>query len=196
MLPFSIQKLIKQFSKFPTVGPRTAARFVFYLLRLPKQEIENLIKAISDLQESIKICRFCFKSFEGEGEACEICSNPGRDNGLLCVVEKEVDLLSIEKTGKYRGLYFILGSLISHFGEEAAKELPIANLKQRVQQDCREIILAVNPTVEGEATALYLKKILQPLGKKISQLGRGLPIGGELEYADEETLSSALQRRT
>jgi len=215
MYPKSIQKLIDIFSKFPTVGPRTAARFVFYLIKKPKEEIADLIKSISDLKESIKICSFCFNSFE-EGNRkilppaeaainlCPICQDNSRDRTLLCVVEKETDLISIEKTKKYNGLYFILGGTFSKLKKEDIRKIRIKELEERIKNpenfglpktNFKEIIIAVNPTEEGEATALYLERSLRHLSKKITRLGRGLPVGGELEYADEETLISALESR-
>ncbi len=215
MYPKSIQKLIDIFSKFPTVGPRTAARFVFYLIKKPEKEINDLIKSISNLKESVKICSFCFNSFEiGTREIsppteaatalCPICQDASRDRTLLCVIEKETDLISIEKIKKYKGLYFILGGMVSKLRKEDIKKLKIKELEERIKNpeifglpktDFKEIIIAINPTEEGEATALYLERFLKPLNKKITRLGRGLPVGGELEYADEETLSSALESR-
>ena len=197
MYPPSIQKLIDLFSKFPTVGPRTAARFVFYLLKLSKEEIENLTGAISDLKSAIKICPLCFNPFQSEGKLCQICANPSRDKSLLCVVEKETDLISIEKIKKYNGLYFILGGTVSAFKKTDLEKLRTKELEERIKahSEIKEIIIAVNPTTEGETTALYLERLLKPLAKKITRLGRGLPVGGELEYADEETLSSALEGR-
>ena len=203
MYPPPIQKLIEQFSKFPTVGPRTAARFVFYLLQAPKEEIEELVNSISNLSKEIKLCSFCFKPYAGPGNLCEICYDPRRDRTKLCIVEKEVDLEAIEKTKKYNGLYFILGGTVPLLKKEP-KKIRISELIERIKDPAifhlfnasfEEIIIATNPTPEGEATALYLEKKLKPFNKKITKLGRGLPIGGELEYADEETLSEALQRR-
>jgi len=199
--PPSIQKLIDLFSKFPTIGPRTASRFVFYLLRKPKEEIDELIKSIHFLKERVKICSFCFNSFEGETALCPICLNPSRDRTLLCIVANETDLLSIEKTKKYRGLYFILGRMVSRLKKADIEKLRIKELEERIKShpEIKEIIIALNSTTEGEATALYLERLLKPFGaaqgKKITRLGRGLPVGGELEYADEETLSSALEGR-
>jgi len=203
MYPPSIQKLINIFSKFPTVGPRTAARFVFYLMKLSKEETDEISQSISTIREKIKLCSFCFKPFEGEGELCEICKNPVRDKTLLCVIEKETDLIPIEKTQKYHGRYFILGGTVSRLRKEDMEKLRIKELQERIQgSPIEEIIIAVNPTTEGEATALYLERVLKPLNLpagrqviKITRLGRGLPVGGELEYADEETLGSALEGR-
>ena len=198
MYPKSIQELIDLFSKFPTVGPRTAARFVFYLLKLPKEEIENFISSIVNLKKTIKICKLCFNPFEGEEELCEICRNNSRNKKLICVIEKETDLIPLEKTKKYNGLYFILGGTVPILKKDNVKKIRIDELLERVKASevqIEEIIIATNPTTEGEATSLYLEKMLKPLGKKITRLGRGLPMGSELEYADEETLSSAIENR-
>lgn len=190
----SVQKLIDMFSKFPTVGPRTAARFVFYLMKLSKEQMEELTNSISTLKENVKFCSFCFKPFEEKGDLCEICQDPRRDKSLLCVLEKETDLTPIEKTNKYKGRYFILGGTVSKLREEDIEKLRIKELQERLE-DVSEIIIAFNPTVEGEATTLYLERLLNPLNKKITRLGRGLPVGAELEYADEETLGSAIESR-
>jgi len=218
MYPKTIQKLIDLFSKFPTVGPRTAARFVFYLMGLPKEEVDELLKGIIVLKKNVKLCSFCFNPFEPstssdqESELCEICKNPVRDKTLLCVVEKENDLISIEKTKKYNGLYFVLGGTVSTLKKEEIKKLRVEQLIERIKNPAKfgilnasfkEVILAMNPTTEGETTALYLERILKPLKTrgepaepiKISRLARGLPVGAELEYADEETLKSALEGR-
>lgn len=200
MYPKTIQKLIDLFSKFPTVGPRTAARFVFYLLKIPKEEIKELLNSILELRKLVKTCKLCFNPFQAEGTLCEICSNPLRNKTLLCLVEKEIDLISLEKTKKYNGLYFILGGTVSALKKEDIKKLRIKELEERLKtsSEIQEIIIATNPTTEGEATALYLERLLKknlPAGRQVTRLGRGLPVGGELEYADEETLSSALEGR-
>ncbi len=140
MFPPSIQKLIDLFSKFPTVGPRTAARFVFYLLKLSKEEIENLISSISELKNTIKICQFCFNPFQGEGELCEICSNPARDKSLLCIIEKETDLIVIERTKKYQGLYFILGGTLPALKKEGSEKLRTKELEEKAEKEDFEII--------------------------------------------------------
>ena len=202
MYPLSIQKLIALFSKFPTVGPRTAARFVFYLLKSSDAEVKEIADSVASLKSTVKQCSFCFNPFEPstssgqEAELCEICRNPRRDQTMLCIVEKETDLVPIEKTKKYPGRYFILGGALSRFNREDLKDLRTAELLARAgQKEIQETIIATNSTTEGESTALYLERILKPLGKKITRLARGLPLGGELEYADEETLGSALDGR-
>jgi len=216
MYPPVIQKLIDLFSKFPTVGPRTAARFVFYLIKLPQEKFDGFLNSITNLRKSIKICSFCFNPFDAstgsaqaastdsEEKLCSICQNNSRDKTLLCIVEKETDLISIEKTKKYKGLYFILGGTISGLKKNNIEKLKIKELEERIKNpenfdiqgvNLEEIIIATNPTTEGEATALYIERELKQLGKKITHLGRGLPVGGELEYADEETLGSAFEGR-
>jgi recombination protein RecR len=196
MFPPTIKKLIELLSKFPGVGPRTATRFAFYLVKKEKKEVEELAKTILDLKEKIKLCKLCFKPFENKGEICEICQDKTRDRSLLCLVEKETDLEAIEKTKKYKGLYFILGGPVSAIKKEELKKLRMDELEERVKnREIKEIIIATNPTTEGEAIALYLERKLKNLGKKITRLGRGLPTGGELEYADEETLGAAFEGR-
>ncbi len=194
MYPKSIQKLIDLFSKFPTVGPRTASRFVFYLIKLPQEKFDELLNSITDLKKAIKTCSSCFNPFESldDAELCPICKDNSRDKTLLCIVEKEIDLISIEKTKKYKGLYFILGGTINL--KKSDKNIRIKELKQRIENnDFKEIIIATNPTTEGEATTLFIERELKSFNIKITRLGRGLPVGGELEYADEETLSSAFE---
>jgi recombination protein RecR len=201
----AIQKLIDLFSKFPTVGPRTASRFVFYLMGKNKEEVDELLSAISELKQNIKTCSFCFNPFEpsealAKEGLCKICADPRRDKSLLCVVASETDLLVLEKTKKYKGLYFVLGGTVSALKKTDIEKLRIRELEERIKNrpEIREIILAFNSTSDGEATALYLERILKPFATaqgKLSRLGRGLPVGGELEYADEETLSSALEGR-
>ncbi len=202
MYPKTIRKLIEIFSKFPGVGKKTATRFVFYLLK-EKEEIKNLKESLIDLKEKVKFCKFCFKPFEGEGKLCEICENPARDQTKICIVEKEQDLETIEGAGIFNGLYFVLGGPITSITKEELKKLRIEELLERIKKperfgvfaNFKEIILALNPTVEGEAISIYLEKKLKKTGKKITRIGKGLPVGGELEYADEETLKSAFEGR-
>jgi len=203
----TIQKLIDLFSKFPTVGPRTAGRFVFYLMGKNKEEVKEILQSIAFLKNHVKICPSCFNAYEPstgsgqKGEFCQICSDPRRDKALLCVVANEPDLEAIEKIKKYKGFYFILGGTVSALKKTDIEKLRFKELGERIKgrPEIKEIILALNSTGEGEATALYLERLLKPFGaaqgKKITRLGRGLPVGGELEYADEETLSSALEGR-
>ena len=200
MYPRSIQKLIELFSHFPTIGPRTASRFVFYLLKAPDKEFDEFVEALRNVRRDIRQCSFCFNSFEvaedqGQTGLCVICRDGTRDKALLCVVEKEGDLEALEKTKQYRGRYFILGGVNGILKKEGPQNIRAKELKDRMAGEIQEVILALNPTTEGEATVLYLERLLKPFGEKISRLGRGLPVGGELEYADEETLRSALEGR-
>jgi len=201
--PPSIQKLIDLFSKFPTVGPKTAARFVFHLLKAGQKDADELVRSISNLKRNIKTCSFCFKSFEltptnkNKAGLCEICSDDSRNKNQLCIVEKEADLVAMEKIKKYRGRYFVLGRTVLPLKKEEEKRTRIKEIEKRIKDnnEIKEIIIATNPTTEGIATALYLERELKLLNKKITRLARGLPTGGELEYADEETLKSALEGR-
>jgi len=207
-----IQKLIDIFSKFPAVGQRTAGRFVFYLMKLPDQEIDQIIKSIKELKTGIKLCEFCFNPFETAQldtpnvgkNLCQICRNDSRNKKILCIVEKETDLVSIENIKEYKGLYFILGGTVSALKKENLDKLRVQELLERIRNPFihgittpgfDEIIIATNSTSEGEATALFLERTLRPMNKKITRLGRGLPVGGELEYADEETLKGAFEGR-
>jgi len=198
--PFSIQKLIEKFSKFPTIGPKTAARFVFYLLQQSKEEVLDLTKSITDLKQNTKKCESCFNFFEdqnSEQKLCKICSNPQREKSLLCVVANETDLMAIENTNKFKGFYFVLGGTVSGLKKESVEKLRIKELEEKIKNNAEitEIIIATNPNSDGDATALYLERMLKLFNKKITRLGRGIPTGGELEYADEETLISALEGR-
>lgn len=208
MLSKSIQKLIDLFSKFPTIGPRTASRFVFYLIKLPQENFDDLISSILNLRKNIKTCAFCFDHFEdSESETlCSICSNPARNRKLLSIVEKESDLIAIENTKRYNGLYFILNGNVSSFKKEHIDKLRIDELERRIKSPSNfilnapgfdEIIIATNPTTEGESTALFLERKFKEIPNlpKTTRLARGLPIGGELEYADDETLGSAFEGR-
>lgn len=192
MYPKPIQNLINIFSKFPTVGPRTATRFVFHLIKLDQEDINQLLSSIESIKKDIKICSSCFNTFSEDSEFCPICSDNSRDKSLLCIVEKETDLITIEKTKKYQGLYFITGGTINLKN----KDIRINELKEKIKtSNFQEIIIAINPTTEGESTSLLIERELKPFDIKITRLGRGLPIGGELEYADSETLESALDGR-
>jgi len=216
----AIEKLIDIFKKFPTVGSRTAGRFVYYLIKLPKEQIDELSNALQDLKNKIKLCQLCFNPFESDGDLCPICQNPARNKNLLCIVEKEADLLSIENipnssrtldgvgTKKYNGLYFILGGTLAMMRKEDIDNLRIEELKQRIKTgNFSEIIIALNPTPEGKATSMLIERTINQLqetfsaqggpasGWKITHLAKGIPVGGELEYADEETLESAFEGR-
>lgn len=201
----SIKKLTELFTKFPTVGPRTAGRFVYYLLKLSKEKIDELTNAVQELKNKIKLCQFCFNPFEIVGDPtshslCPICTDLRRDKNLLCIVEKEMDLDTIEKTKKYNGLYFVLGGTVGTMRTEEINNLKLEELKLRVKEkNFSEIIVALNPTQEGKATSVLVERALKEISQsptfKITHLAKGIPVGGELEYADEETLESALEGR-
>jgi len=196
----SIDKLVSIFKNFPTVGSRTAGRFVYYLMRLPKEKIDELISAINDLKNKTKLCQQCFDPFEGQGQICQICSNSNRNKNLLCIIEKESDLASLENTKKYNGLYFILGGTVATMRKEDLSQLRIEKLKKRLKDgNLSEIIVALNPTPEGKTTSILVENIIKEAipspTLKITHLAKGIPVGGELEYADEETLESALEGR-
>jgi recombination protein RecR len=196
----SIERLKNIFREFPTVGPRTAGRFVYHLLRSPSASVEELILALQQLKANVKLCKFCFNPFEGSEKLCLICRNPARNKNLLCIVEKEADLLSLESTKKFSGLYFILGGTVAMMRKEDISRLRAEELKKRiVQNNFSEIIVALNSTPEGRATSVLVEAIIKEStkapGPKITHLAKGLPVGGELEYADEETLESALEGR-
>ncbi|MDD5750755.1 MAG: recombination mediator RecR [Candidatus Pacebacteria bacterium] len=190
MLSPTVQKLADFFAKFPTVGPRTARRFAFYLIKSDQNEINSLIEAIENLKSKIRLCNLCNKSYESDEQTsglCAICSDTRRDKTVICVVEKELDLEAIEKTGRFKGLYFIW--------ETNNEEQQFKKLFGRVRKDqIKEIILALDPTPEGRQLALKIQRNLDT-GIKITRLGQGLPVGGEIEYADEETITSALEGR-
>ena len=198
----SIERLKNIFKRFPTVGQRTAGRFVYYLMKLPKNQIDELQNAINELKNNIRLCQWCFNPFEinktTPTNLCVICSNQKREENLLCIVEKEADLTSLENTKKYNGLYFILGGTIGTMRREDVSKLRIEELKKRMAQgNFSEIIVALNPTPEGRATSVLIEQTIKQTSpnSKITHLARGIPIGGELEYADEETLENALEGR-
>ena len=214
MYPKQIQKLIQLFSQFPTVGSRTAARFVFHLLKAPKSEVREFVKVIAELRNQVALCKLCFqpfdstqafgseaqarrgKPFDGKEGLCTICQDATRDPKVLCIVEKESDLEALESIKEYKGLYFILGGAVDPLKKEQRETLRIKELKARLlHSPIKEVIVATNPTTEGEATALYVERALKDMGIKLTRLGRGLPIGGELEYADPETLKQSLENR-
>ena len=198
MADSSIEKLKELFKKFPTVGNRTAMRFVYYLAKQPKENIAELVTAILELKKNVKICQLCFNSFEAEGLVCPICQNPSRNKNILCIIEKEADLQSIENTRKYNGLYFILGGTLLMMRKEDVSKLRIEELKNRIKtENFTEIIVALNPTSEGIATSVLVEHHIKDINfkGKITHLARGIPVGGELEYADEETLESAFEGR-
>lgn len=189
-----VAALIEEFSKLPGVGVKTAQRLTFFILRSPTDQARRLAEAIMRVKESIRYCSRCFNITETD--PCPTCSDPNRDQEIICVVEEPLDALALEKTGVYKGLYHVLHGALSPVEGIGPKDLRIEELVQRVRNNnIREVILATNPNFEGEYTADFIKGELAPLGVKVTGLARGLPIGGDLEYADEGTLSRALENR-
>jgi recombination protein RecR len=192
--PESVTRLIEAFAQLPGIGPKTASRLTFYLLRRPAEQAEALADALRDLKQKTIFCSICFNITETS--PCSICQDEGRDRSILCVVEEPLDVLAIDRTGEYRGVYHVLHGAISPVEGIGPDELRINELIARLKaQPVEEVLLATNPNLEGEATAMYLARLLQPLGVRITRLARGLPVGGDLEYADAVTLSRALQGR-
>jgi recombination protein RecR len=193
--PKSIQNLITELTRWPSVGPKTAERYVFYLLNRKPEQLQRLAQAIAELKEKITICRNC--GAVSESSPCFICQDKRRDHTLICAVANTRDMLSIESTGAYNGLYHILGGVINSIAGFGPEKLNIKPLKNKIKNnDIKEVILALSPNMEGETTAFYLKKILKSEELKITRIARGLPSGAELEYADEMTLGNALKFRT
>ncbi len=189
-----VAALIEEFSKLPGVGVKTAQRLTFFILRSPTDQARRLAEAIMRVKESIIYCSRCFNITETD--PCPICSNPNRDQEMICVVEEPLDVLALEKTGAYKGLYHVLHGAISPIDGVGPKDLRIDELLQRVRNShLREIILATNPNFEGEYTANYIQQELKPFNVRVTGLARGLPMGGDLEYADEGTLGRAIEGR-
>ena len=189
-----LANLIDCFEKFPSIGPKSAQRMALYLLKMPFGEVERFSKLMIEAKEKIKYCSVCFNM--SESNPCEICSNEKRDKKTICVVAETKDLMAIEKTGEYSGVYHVLSGVISPMEGVGVNDLRIKELVLRVaNSEIDEIILALNPTVEGEATSLYLNKILKQFNVKITRIAQGLPIGSDLEYADDITISKAIEGR-
>lgn len=188
----AVERLITELTKLPGIGPRTAQRLAFHILRLKPEEALPLAAAIVEVKEKIGFCQRCFNL--AEGELCEICTDPRRDQSVICVVEQPADIVPIERTHEYRGLYHVLGGALSPIDGIEPSDLHIAELVRRCDETVHEVILATNPTMTGEATALYITDLL-PTHVRVSRLASGLPVGGDLEYADELTLGRALSGR-
>jgi recombination protein RecR len=195
--PAPVAKLIDEFSRLPGIGPKTASRLTFYLLRNPADRARSLAEALADLHEKVLFCSRCFNI--AESDPCPVCSDENRDRALICVVEEPLDVLAIERTRDYHGRYHVLHGVIAPTEGIGPEDLKISELVQRVRQsetDIREIIVATNPNLEGEATAMYISRQFEGSPVRLTRLARGLPVGGDLEYADEITLSRALSGRS
>jgi recombination protein RecR len=192
--PEPVTRLIEAFSQLPGIGPKTASRLTFYLLRRPAEQALALAGALTELKQKVVFCTSCFNITEVS--PCAVCSDEGRDRTTICAVEEPLDVLAIERTGEYRGLYHVLHGALSPVEGIGPDELRINELVARAKTGAvKEVLLATNPNLEGEATAMYIARLLQPLNVRVTRLARGLPVGGDLEYADAITLSRALQGR-
>jgi len=191
----SMTKLIEELSKLPTIGPKTAQRIAFYILKTPQEEVKRLAEVIVEVKEKIKNCSLCYNITEND--PCNICQDITRQKKIICVVEQASDIIALEKTKEYKGTYHVLGGAISPLDGITPEDLRIKELLKKIEDNqVEEIILATNPNVEGEATSLYLTKLIKPLGLKLTRIAYGIPVGGNLEYADEVTLAKALEGRT
>jgi recombination protein RecR len=192
--PEPVARLIEALQRLPGIGPKTAQRLTFFLLKRPAEEVRELTESLKAVKERIVSCRICFNVTDED--PCRICSDPRRDEHVLCVVEEPNDLLAMERTGEFRGRYHVLLGALSPLDGIGPNDIKVRELLGRLEAGrVTEVILATNPNVEGEATALYLAKLVRPLGIRVTRIARGLPVGGDLEYADQVTLSKALEGR-
>ena len=189
----ALQELIEEFAGLPGIGRKTAQRLALFVLKQPRERVVRLAKALVGVKDRTLSCSICWNITDVD--PCAICSSPKRDHAMLCVVEEPNDVLAIEKTNGYRGLYHVLGGSLSPLDGIGPEELKVRELLARVPGDVAEVILALNPNVEGEATTMYLTRLLKPLGVKVSRIARGLPVGSDLEFADEATVSRAIEGR-
>jgi recombination protein RecR len=193
-LPEPLERLIQELSRLPGIGPKTAQRLAFHMLRSDRQRADALARAIEDVKARIGYCERCYNI--AEGSLCTICSSPRRDPSLLCVVESALDVLAIERTSEFSGLYFVLHGVISPIDGIGPDQLHVPQLLDRAREEgVAEVIIATDADIEGEATAVYLQRALQPLVPKVTRPAHGLPVGGDLEYADELTLARAMAGR-
>lgn len=194
-IPRPVQALVDEFSRLPGIGPKTASRLTYFLLRQPPEQTRALAEALTQLKERTRFCSVCFNMTEDD--PCPLCRDDQRDAGSICVVESPLDVIALERTRSFKGRYHVLHGAISPVEDIGPEDLRIKELMARLQNSkVREVILATNPSYEGEATAMYLQKQIAPFGIRITRLARGLPAGGDLEYADETTLARALEGRS
>jgi recombination protein RecR len=192
--PASVLRLIEEFHKLPGVGPKSAQRLTYWLLRMPASEARELAEAILEVKERVTFCSVCQNVTDSD--PCSICVSDRRERSIICVVEEPLDILAVERSGSYRGLYHVLHGAISPMDGIGPEDLKVQELLSRLRSgEVTEVILATNPNLEGEATAMYLTRLLRPLGVKVTRLARGLPVGGDLEYADDVTLTRAMEGR-
>jgi recombination protein RecR len=189
----SLNQLIEEFAQLPGIGRKSAQRLALYILKLSKEEVSSMAQALVNVKEKIRYCSTCWNFTEDD--PCGICANPKRDGSIICVVEEPNDVIALEKTNEFKGLYHVLGGALSPLDGIGPEDLKVRELLARITGGVKEIILAMNPDIEGEATTIYLTRLLKPLGVTVTRLARGIPIGGDLEFADEATLSRALEGR-
>ena len=189
-----IEKLIESFEKLPSIGHKTAARLAFHILNASEEQTNEFINAIQNAKKNLKYCSKCYNI--SDTDPCNICSNPKRDENTICVVEDVRDIIAIERTHEYKGVYHVLHGSISPMNGIGPNDIKLKELLARINENTKEVIIATNPRVEGEATAMYISKLLKPLDVRVTRIAHGIPIGGDLEYTDEVTLSKALEGRT
>lgn len=189
----ALQQLIEEFTRLPGIGRKSAQRLALFILKQPREDVIRMAKALVSVKDRIRSCSICCNITEQD--PCAICTSSKRDQTLICVVEEPNDVIALEKTNEFRGLYHVLGGALSPLDGIGPEELKVRELLQRVTGSVSEVILALNPNVEGEATTIYLTRLLKPLGIKVSRIARGIPVGGDLEFADEATLTRALEGR-
>lgn len=189
----TIERLIENFEKLPSIGHKTATRLAFYMLNLNEESTNEFINAITEAKKNLKYCSKCFNITDVD--PCHICSSAKRDPSVICVVEDVKDVVAMEKTHEFKGVYHVLHGSISPMNGIGPEDIKIKELLERLREDVKEIIIATNPRVEGEATAIYLSKLIKPIGIKVTRIAHGIPVGGDLEYTDEVTLSKALEGR-
>lgn len=189
-----ISKLIEEFSRLPGIGPKSAARLAFYVINMPKEQVEQLANTMIDAKNNVRYCKECYTLTDQE--ICPICASSERDHKVIMVVENTRDLAAYEKTGKYNGVYHVLHGAISPMLGVGPGDIKLKELMERLQKDVDEVIIATNSSLEGETTAMYISKLIKPTGIKVSRIASGVPVGGDLEYIDEVTLLRALEGRT
>lgn len=190
----TLEELVEQFSRLPGIGRKTAYRLAYHVLKAPPEAARELARAILNVKEKIRTCSVCYNI--SDNDPCPICGDEERNHRLICVVEEPHDVLAFQRAGSFDGVFHVLGGIFSPLDGIGPEDLKIAELVTRAKKDAEEIILATNPTPEGETTALYIARLLKPLGVKVSRIARGLPMGGDVEYADQHTLAKALEGRT
>jgi recombination protein RecR len=189
----ALQQLIEEFSQLPGIGRKSAQRLALYILKQPREDVVKMARSLVNVKDRIRYCSICWNITEED--PCAVCASPKRDRSIICVVEEPNDVIALEKTNEFHGLYHVLGGALSPLDGIGPEDLKVRELLSRVNGESAEVILAMNPNVEGEATTIYLTRLLKPLNVKVTRIARGIPVGGDLEFADEATLSRAIEGR-